>query len=403
MSSSHYHYYHDNNHIFIILLSEQCNTVLSTLGRNEQCDAAAALFQDMTVNGPLPDKVTNQTMVFVFERVYRYKEAGIFRSILNMAPAIVRTRTGKGQIVQSSTIEKTKATSTSTSNIENKVNNDDDKIPAAQISTFNGKDRIIPDSSTASTVNINNLDEHTYVQNDPTPLEDYYPDSIRLSPAGTLKDKLLADGRRVGKNKKEEFPLKGIETIVSTARTDSESSTKNDVSEKIKKVKNKKGSGEEGIGEIENTKTKVKLTENRKEKEIVMSKDTEKGKGKEKGKIKTNKQDVAVIEREVIKEEKMEEKMEEIKWEKGGGGAAAVIRLLGIAGKSAEAEEIFLSLEKEGEKGGVSLPTALYNAASKCSLTLYHECHTIFLYKNSYLHFIIFSLIVYISFFYKNF
>ena len=322
----------------------------------------------MTANGPLPDKVTNQTMVFVFERVYRYKEAGIFRSILNMAPAIVRTRTGKGQLVQSNTIEKTETTSTSTSNIKNNVNNEDE-IPAAQISTFNGKDSIIPDSSTASTANINNLDEHTYVQNDPEPLEDYYPDSIRLSPAGTLKDKLLADGRRVGKNKKEEFPPKGIETIVSTARTDSENSTKNDVSEKIKKVGNKKGSGGEGIGEIENTKTKVKITGNSKEKETVIAKDTEKGKGKEKGKVKAKKQDEIVLERkdEVEVEEKIEEKIEEIKWEKGGGGAAAVIRLLGIAGKSAEAEEIFLSLEKEGEKGGVSLPTALYNAASKCS------------------------------------
>ena len=363
---------------------EQCNTVLSTLGRNEQCDAAAALFQDMTANGPPPDKVTNQTMVFVFERVYRYKEAGIFRSILNMAPAIVRVRTGKGQVVQSSTTEKT--TSTSIPNIKNKVSiNNDDEIPAAQMSTFNGEDNITPDS-TASTVNINNLDGHTYVQNDPTPLEDYYPDSIRLSPAGTLKDKLLADGRRVGKNKKEEFPLKGVETIVSTARTDNESSTNNDISEKIKKVSSKKGSVDTNKGsdddevevgvveltsEIKKIKTTVKLTGTSKEKE--------KGKNKEKIKIK-EKKDVAVIEVEV--EEKMEEKIEEIKWEKGGGGAAAVIRLLGIAGKSAEAEEIFLSLEKEGERGGVSLPTALYNAASKCSLISYYECHIIFLHEN---------------------
>ena len=371
MKTSHDHHHYDNNSI-IISLSEQCNTVLSTLGRNEQCDAAAALFQDMTANGPLPDKVTNQTMVFVFERVYRYKEAGIFRSILNMAPAIVRVRTGKGQLVQSSTIEKTK--STSMSNIKNNVN-DDDEIPAAQISTLNGKDNIIPES-TASTANINDLDEHTYVQNDPEPLEDYYPDSIRLSPAGTLKDKLLADGRRVGKNKKEEFPLKGVETIVSTARTDGESSTKNDISEKSKKVRTKKGSvdinkgsGEEEVrvvdlsSEIEKIKTKVKLTGNSKEKEKGKNKE------KEKSKIKAIKEDVTVaelaVEVEIKVKEKMEEKMEEIKWEKGGGGAAAVIRLLGIAGRSAEAEEIFLSLEKEGEKGGVSLPTALFNAASK--------------------------------------
>jgi hypothetical protein len=38
---------------------------------------------------------------------------------------------------------------------------------------------------------------------------------------------------------------------------------------------------------------------------------------------------------------------ESIRWEKGGGGVAGIIRLLGIAGRSEEVEELLLTLEKE--------------------------------------------------------
>jgi pentatricopeptide repeat protein len=344
----------------------QCNTVLSTLGRAEQCDAAAALFQDMTLNGPSPDKVTNQTMVSVFERVYRYEEAAVFRSILNMAPAIVRTgkgqahvqAQGQGQVPPLTKIEKK---SISSSKMNNKAN-DDDKIPS-QISILNGSDDIISDSTAATVKTDDQNDVLSYVQNDPTPLEDYYPDMIRLSPAGTLKDKLLADGRRVGKKKKEEFPLKGLEGIVSTARTDStvraDSDVRtNDENEKVKKVRSKKisveikkSSGEEVVGEgiegVEKVKSKVKTTGKEK---VQKGEKGEKNSSRNEGK------------------EGEEGGVEggDMKWEKGGGGAAAMIRLLGIAGKTTEALELFLSLEKEGEKGSVPLPTSLYNAASKC-------------------------------------
>ena len=338
--------------------------MLSTLGRAEQCDAAAALFQDMTRNGPSPDKVTNQTMVSVFERVYRYEEAAVFRSILNMAPAIVRT--GKGQAhVQGQGQGQGQVSPSSSTKIEEQIASsskmygeaNDDKRSPNQISILSGNDDIIPDS-TAVTFNIDDQnDVLTYVQNDPTPLEDYYPDIIRLSPAGTLKDKLLADGRRVGKKKKE-FSPKGLEEIGSTARTDSEVST-NDESEKVKKARSKKNSAdtkkssdEEVVGEgieVEKIKSKLKT----KDKEKVQK--AEKG-GKE--------------EKSIVNESSKSDGTDgvggsEVKWEKGGGGAAAMIRLLGIAGKTTEALELFLSLEKEGEKGNVPLPTSLYNAASK--------------------------------------
>lgn len=342
----------------------QCNTVLSTLGRAEQCDAAAALFEDMTLNGPSPDKVTNQTMVSVFERVYRYEEAAVFRSILNMAPAIVRTGKGQAHVqgqgqgqVSPSTSTKTEKKTISLLKMNNDAD-DDNRIPS-QVSILNGSDGIIQDS-TAATVNTDDQNEVlTYVQNDPTPLEDYYPDMIRLSPAGTLKDKLLADGRRVGKKKKE-FPVNGLEEIVSTARTVSDVLT-NDGNEKAKKVRSKKSSVEirkssgegivgEGIEGVEKIKSKLKT----------------KGKEKEKKGVKRDKEEKNSSRNEGREGEEGGVEGGDMKWEKGGGGAAAMIRLLGIAGKTTEALELFLSLEKEGEKGSVPLPTSLYNAASKC-------------------------------------
>ena len=53
------------------------------------------------------------------------------------------------------------------------------------------------------------------------------------------------------------------------------------------------------------------------------------------------------------------------KWEKGGGGAASIIRILGLARRSDEAEQLLIQLEGEILPGGEPLPTSLYNAASK--------------------------------------
>ena len=49
------------------------------------------------------------------------------------------------------------------------------------------------------------------------------------------------------------------------------------------------------------------------------------------------------------------------KWEKGGGGAVQLLKVMGAAGQAAQAEDLLRELERDN--GGEPLPTALYNAA----------------------------------------
>ena len=49
------------------------------------------------------------------------------------------------------------------------------------------------------------------------------------------------------------------------------------------------------------------------------------------------------------------------KWEKGGGGAVQLLKVMGATGQAAQAEDLLKELERDN--GGEHLPTALYNAA----------------------------------------
>jgi pentatricopeptide repeat protein len=49
------------------------------------------------------------------------------------------------------------------------------------------------------------------------------------------------------------------------------------------------------------------------------------------------------------------------KWEKGGGGAVQLLKVMGATGQAAQAEDLLKELERDN--GGQPLPTSLYNAA----------------------------------------
>jgi pentatricopeptide repeat protein len=301
--------------------------VLSALGKARQCDTAVRLYTDMTLNGPYPDRVTNLTMISVYERADRFDEGAVLRGLLGMNPALMR----RGE---------SPAVAVAVARGEEKYS-----VPGpegARVRESEGESRrkesqgISTDASSKSQTPLKPLKKAVKVDKTGNSQvsdtnsersskdEEYFPAGIRLSPAGTLKDKLMESGRRrVGQATSGKMTRIGADGGIeefeeSYSSGDAVSATVNTDSAASVSVSGRGGKASDSSDEIEEM-------------------DGGSRRGSEGG---------------------------ELRWEKGGGGAASVMTLLGLAGRSAEAEELLLSLEKEGAE---SLPASLYNAASKCT------------------------------------
>lgn len=299
--------------------------MLSALGKARQCDTAVRLYTDMTLNGPYPDRVTNLTMISVYERADRFDEGAVLRGLLGMNPALMR----RGESA---------AVTVAVARGEEKYS-----VPGpegARVRESEGESRrkesqgISTDASSKSQTPLKPLKKAVKVgktgnsqvsdtnSERSSKDEEYFPAGIRLSPAGTLKDKLMESGRRrVGQATSGKMTRIGADGGIeefeeSYSAGDAVSATVNTGS--AASVSGRGGKASDSSDEIEEM-------------------DGGSRRGSEGG---------------------------ELRWEKGGGGAASVMTLLGLAGRSAEAEELLLSLEKEGAE---SLPASLYNAASKCT------------------------------------
>lgn len=328
--------------------------MLSALGKARQCDTAVRLYTDMTLNGPYPDRVTNLTMISVYERADRFDEGAVLRGLLGMNPALMR----RGESA---------AVAVAVARGEEKYS-----VPGpegARVRESEGESRrkesqgISTDASSKSQTPLKPLKKAVKVgktgnsrvsdsnSERSSKDEEYFPAGIRLSPAGTLKDKLMESGRRrVGQATSGKMTRIGADGGIeefeeSYSAGDAVSATVNTDSAASVSVSGRGGNASDSSDEIEEM-------------------DGGSRRGSEGG---------------------------ELRWEKGGGGAASVMTLLGLAGRSAEAEELLLSLEKEGAE---SLPASLYNAASKCT---YSEaavlCFIISFYMSPHLSYYLFSCI----------
>jgi hypothetical protein len=264
----------------------------------------------MTLNGPYPDRVTNLTMISVYERADRFDEGAVLRGLLGMSPALVRR--GESAAL-------TRAVTVAVPTEEGKVAVPGPEgamaaFPKSQTPLKPVKKAVKEDKKGGSQVSNTSSERNSKD-------DEYFPAGIRLSPAGTLMDKLMESGRRrVGQSRSDKMTRIGADGGIeefdepNTAYdTDSPTATAGSAVS----VSDRGGKASESSDEID-------------EMEGGRQSAGEGG---------------------------------ELRWEKGGGGAASVMTLLGLAGRSAEAEELLLSLERESAE---SLPASLYNAASEC-------------------------------------
>lgn len=302
-------------------LQPQCNTVLSALGKAKQCDTAVRLYTDMTLNGPYPDRVTNLTMISVYERADRFDAGAVVRNYLGMSPALVRR-------VESPTVSGAGAVATGEGNVTvsgpagAKGRESKGRKEVSTGTSSKSRTPLKPLRKTAKLDKTGSSQVSVKITERTSKDEEYFPAGIRLSPAGTLKDKLMESGRRrVGQATSDKMTRigadGGIEEFVEPSRAgDAVSGTATAGS--VMTLPSAAGTADDSSGEIE---------------EMEGGRRRRSAGG-------------------------------ELRWEKGGGGAASVMTLLGLAGRSAEAEELLLSLETEGVE---ALPASLYNAASKLS------------------------------------
>ena len=356
----------------------QCNTVLSALGKAKQFDTAIQLYNDMKVRGPSPDRITQLTAVTVFEGSLRLKEAAELRSLLGMGPAIikkirdVKSDQEKEKKEDIDKKEKTKISGLSaTKTEENRKDRGDILIKSEKspnkievstkisLSTFKKSEdkQKIKNFSKISKNTQKTLSQISAISNS---TNGFYPDGLRISPAGTLKDKLLENGRREVKIK---TLSRGVNTQLNRddvltfsslsfdsidlmdgeedAESDRDEYDQNEkISDRTVDFNSSNGDKRNSIkmkNELVVGRSKEGTDENGKKESSIERK------GENYGRMKSVNNAVKEKENEMIEEK------ENIvtRWEKGGGGAASIMLLYGLSGRSAQAEELLISLEQE--------------------------------------------------------
>ena len=272
----------------------------------------------MVAYGPFPDRVTKLTMIAVFEKVEKYNEAALFRKELGMSPVILR------EIKDKNTKENQKINEVHSA-IE-KIDKKDDiySIDLIKKDAISGKNNKIKLKINQKKEQIIKKSEKTRISVDISETEPF-SSGIRLSPAGTLREKLMENGRRRVKIYKEEL------------RQENEGGGER--GEKKEEGEEEEG-GDEGRTEYVNS-DGVSMNIN------ISQQGLRNVKGKKVSIVSTSERtglnDVSTSSGVAGNEIKSKNGNRygdndyvrlSSKWEKGGGGAASVITLLGLSGKN---------------------------------------------------------------------
>ena len=270
----------------------------------------------MVTYGPSPDRVTKLTMIAVLEKVKKYDEAASFRKELGMNKVVLRKiDDDDDQIMEK--MKKTEKTGKreTTKSIQNteiaakksEINDESQKeITMKKYGELPLQLEIEIDQSTDQSEHksVKIMKSIDIKQTEP------FSSGIRISPAGTLREKLMENGRRRIKIF-DEVLTNTITGIKESGDPGSESGIKYEYV------------NSEGVSMKDNFnyQTLENFNENKFEDPSTTSNVMTK-----------NPSEIRVIGNQIDAEERGVRRG--TRWEKGGGGAASVIILLGLSGKN---------------------------------------------------------------------